>query len=86
MAADHRVFERVKDTVVNQGYCAASVVMSDALLGCDLGLDSLDLVEFEILVEEEFNIEINNRNGERFERGSAISDVVKLIEGKLSNG
>lgn len=43
----------------------------------DLGLDSLDLVEFALAVEDEFNINVPDKEITDIK---TIGDVVKLIE------
>ena len=45
-----------------------------------LGLDSLDLVEVMIEIEEVFNIEFEN---EEIEQAKTLKDVLNLIEKKL---
>lgn len=46
----------------------------------DLGLDSLDTVEFVISLEEEFDIEINDSDASATQ---VVSDIAKIIDAGL---
>jgi acyl carrier protein len=47
----------------------------------DLGADSIDLYEVVMSLEEKFNIDITDREAERF---VTVGDTIALIKGKLS--
>ncbi len=47
----------------------------------DLGADSLDLIELQMALEEEFGIEIPDEDAEKF---VTIGDMVKYVEEKTS--
>jgi acyl carrier protein len=58
------------------------VVTDDARL-TDLGADSLDVVEFVIALEEEFEIEIDDDDLPPVRDGLRVKDIVALIERKF---
>jgi acyl carrier protein len=47
----------------------------------DLGADSIDLYEVVMSLEEKFNIDITDREAQRF---VTVGDTIALIKGKLS--
>jgi acyl carrier protein len=47
----------------------------------DLGADSIDLYEVVMSLEEQFNIDITDREAQRF---VTVGDTIALIKGKLS--
>ncbi len=57
-------------------------VKPDSKLVADLGMDSLDLIETCMAVEEEFEIEISNEEAERYVTVGDIMDLVVLKGGK----
>lgn len=74
------VLQAVKDHLGNRGIDKELVVL-DANLSGDLGLDSLDTVELTLGIEERFGIEIPDSD---LEDVLTIGDTVALIERKLS--
>ena len=71
------IFEKVKAIIVEQlGVAEASITM-DASFIDDLGADSLDIVEFIMALEEEFNIEIPDADAEKV---VTVGDVVDYIK------
>jgi acyl carrier protein len=75
-----QVFEKVKTIVVDQLGVEEEEVTMQASLVDDLGADSLDLVELAMAVEEEFEIEIPDEDGEKL---ATIGGAVGYIAGKL---
>lgn len=74
------VFEKVKSVIVEQiGIDEAEVTM-DAKFSDDLGVDSLEIFEIVMSLEEAFEIEIPN---EDIENIKDIKGIVKYIEAKL---
>ena len=70
------IFEKVKTVIVEQlGIDEASVRMDSSFLD-DLGADSLDIVEFIMVLEEEFGIEIPDEDVEKI---VTVKDVVEYI-------
>ncbi|MBD5400994.1 acyl carrier protein [bacterium] len=70
-------FEKVKTIVVEKlGVDEAKVVESAKFIN-DLGADSLDVVEFVMEVEKEFDITIPDEEATKLE---TVGDAVKYIE------
>ena len=67
-------FEKVKEIIVEQLSLEESEVNEDTSFE-KLGLDSLDIVELLMAIEEEFGIEIKAE-----EAGKTVSDLVKYID------
>ena len=74
------VFEKVKNVIVEQlGLDEAEVTM-EANFADDLGVDSLEIFEIVMSLEEAFEIEIPN---EDIENIKDVKGIVKYIEEKL---
>ncbi|MBZ9689672.1 acyl carrier protein [Clostridium estertheticum] len=74
------VFEKVKKVIVDQlGLDEAEVTM-EANFADDLGVDSLEIFEIVMSLEEAFEIEIPN---EDIENIKDVKGIVKYIEAKL---
>jgi acyl carrier protein len=70
------IFEKVKTVIVEQlGIDEESVKMDSSFLD-DLGADSLDIVEFIMALEEEFGLEIPDKDVEKI---VTVKDVVEYI-------
>lgn len=76
------VFEKVKRIIVEQLSLEEEKVTLEATLTDDLGVDSLELFEVIISLEEEFNIEIPN---EEIEDIKDVKGIVAYIEKKINN-
>lgn len=70
-------FEKVKKIVVEKLSVPEEKVTEDAAFINDLGADSLDVVEFIMEVEKEFNITIPDEEAAKLEK---VSDAVKYID------
>ena len=71
------VFEKVKETVVEQlGVEEDEVTMESSFID-DLGADSLDIVELIMALEEEFDIEVPDEEAEKI---TTVGDVVEYIK------
>lgn len=57
------------------------VISLEDKVGSQLGLDSLDIVEFTLQLEEEFGLEIPD---EALEKDVTVNQVIEYIEGRLS--
>lgn len=68
------IFEKVKEIIVEQLGIDESEVKEDTSFEA-LGLDSLDVVEMLMAIEEEFGIEIKAE-----EAGKTVSELVNYIE------
>ncbi|AEG53139.1 phosphopantetheine-binding protein [Sinorhizobium meliloti] len=82
MQLEQDIFERVKLTLVNCQHFPAERIQPDSTFE-QLELDSLDAVEMVILLEEEFNIDIDD---ELVTSARSVPDVVSYIKGKSGNG
>ena len=49
----------------------------------DLGMDSLDMVELVLILEEKFEIEIPDQDAEKL---STVRDIVEYVENKKKEG
>ena len=67
-------FEKVKEIIVTELGLEESEIMEDTSFEA-LGLDSLDVVELLMAIEEEFGIEIKAE-----EAGKTVSDLVNYID------
>ena len=74
-------YEKVKAIVVDQLQQDADNVNPDSTFVDDLGADSLDIVELIMRFEDEFNIEIPDEKAEKIK---TVNDVVKYIDGNIS--
>ncbi len=75
-------FEKVKKIVVEKLGCDEAKVVESASFVNDLGADSLDVVEFVMEVEKEFDVEIpDDKAGEL----QTVGDAVKYIEENKKN-
>ena len=74
------LFEKVKQIVVKELQVPESKVTESATFEGDLNADSLDVVEVQMALEEEFGVEIPE---EDFEKIRTVGDVVRYIEEKL---
>lgn len=71
------VFEKVKEIVVEQLGVEESEVTLEASFIDDLGADSLDIVELIMALEEEFDLEIPDKEAEKI---STVGDAVEYIK------
>lgn len=51
----------------------------ESSLRTDLGLDSLDIIEFVLLLEDEFGIQISDRDADRLD---TVEQVARLVKSK----
>ncbi|GAA0116702.1 acyl carrier protein [Clostridium senegalense] len=74
------VFEKIKKVVAEQVSIDESDIKLQSTFNEELGLDSLELFEIVIALEDEFNIEIPN---EELEGISNVQGLVSYIEEKI---
>ncbi|GAA0683912.1 MULTISPECIES: acyl carrier protein [Clostridium] len=72
------VFEKVKEIVVEQLGLEGNEITEETSFD-SLGVDSLDLFQIIIEIEEAFNIQIENA-----EEMKTVKDAVKYIESKIA--
>lgn len=71
------IFEKVKDIIVDKLGVEPEEVELNASFTDDLGADSLDLFEFVMELEDEFDMEIANEDVEQIK---TVQDAVNYIE------
>ena len=76
------VFEKVKEIVVSQLGVEEDEVTLEASFVDDLGADSLDMVEFVMVLEEEFNIEVPETDADKI---VTVGDAVEYIKAHQNN-
>lgn len=70
------IFEGVKKVVMEAIAEEEKVITEDTAIVDELGLDSLDIVEMLMALEEEFDISIDDSAAEKFVK---VSDVIDYI-------
>jgi acyl carrier protein len=70
-------FDKVKDVIVDTLSCDADEIAMETSLTDDLGADSLDAVELNMALEEEFDIKIPD---EALAELKTVKDIVEYIE------
>ncbi len=70
-------FEKVKEIIVDTLGCDEGAVVLEADLKDDLGADSLDAVELNMALEEEFNLSIPDEALVNF---VTVKDIVEYID------
>jgi acyl carrier protein len=73
------VADKVKAIIADKLGVELSKVVDDARFIDDLGADSLDTVELVMALEEEFNIEISNAEGQEIQ---SVKDALSFIQNK----
>lgn len=71
-----QVTDRILDVVKNFDQVDAAKVSPDTVFAKDLGLDSLDIVEVVMAIEDEFAIEIPDTEADKI---ASIADAIKYI-------
>lgn len=74
------VFEKVKNILVKELSLDADQVTMEANLIDDLGVDSLDIFEVVMSLEEAFEIEISNDDIEDIK---TVGDIVNYIQARI---
>lgn len=74
---EEEIFEKLKEMIAEQFGIDANTIRKDSTFTDDLAADSLDIVEFVMNIEEEFNIEIADEDAEKL---ITVENVVKYIE------
>ena len=74
--SSEEVFEKVKETIIEQLGVADTAVTTEASFIDDLGADSLDIVELIMALEEDYDMEIPDADAEKI---VTVGDVVEYI-------
>jgi acyl carrier protein len=69
--------ERIKKILVDRSGVDESKITENSSFIDDLGLDSLDIVELIMLFEEEFNLEIPDKDMEKIK---TVGDLIKYLD------
>ncbi len=77
---DTNLFETIRAVIAEQLNIDASQVTPEAKFVKDLGVDSLDIVELIMALEERFGIEISDEQAEKIVN---VGDVMRYIEKQL---
>lgn len=75
------IFDKVKAVIVDTLSCEEEEVVLEASLTDDLDADSLDAVELNMALEDEFDISIPD---EELANMKTVGDIVKAVEAKIS--
>ena len=75
---EKEIFDHIV-TIIQERQGEDFVVTESLSLKDDLDADSVDLMEFILTLEDEFNIEISD---EEIDQLQSVGDVVKIIQGK----
>lgn len=71
------IFENLKSIIIEQLGVDEDMVTMEATFVDDLSADSLDIVELIMSIEEKFDMEIPDSDGEKI---VTVGDVVKYIQ------
>lgn len=71
---------KVHSLIANQLSLGEEEILSNSSFSEDLGADTLDLLEFIMALEEEFDIEIADEDVDGF---VTLQDVIRYLENKL---
>ncbi|MBA7580644.1 acyl carrier protein [Candidatus Atribacteria bacterium 1244-E10-H5-B2] len=69
--------DRIKKLIVKQSGIDESKITENSSFIDDLGLDSLDIIELIMEFEEEFDLEIPDKEAEKMK---TVGDVVKYLD------
>ncbi len=73
------VADKVKKIIADKLGVDIAKVTDEARFVDDFGADSLDTVDLVMALEEEFNIEISNKEGQEIQ---SVKDAISFIENK----
>ena len=76
------LFDDVRAVIVEQLGVKPDEVKPEASFRDDLGVDSLDVVEFIMALEEKFSIKIPDEDAQKME---TVNDAIKYVENKMNN-
>ena len=79
MIMSENVADKVKKIIADKLGVDIAKVTDEARFVDDFGADSLDTVDLVMALEEEFNIEISNKEGQEIQ---SVKDAISFIENK----
>ena len=71
------MFDKVKEILMSELQIDESLITMDAALAADLGINSLELAELVLVVEDQRGVEVNEDDLHRF---ITVGDVVDYLE------
>lgn len=77
------LWSRVHDVLVKELQVASTAITPQTDFMKDLGLDSLDLIELTMALEEEFGMEIQDEEAQKI---MTIPQLLELLEEKMAHG
>jgi acyl carrier protein len=75
------IIEKVNDFLVNEIEIEQELLVPEALLNKDLGIDSLDVVDIIVIIEQVFGVKIK---GEEMKNIKTLGEFYDFIELKIS--
>ena len=75
--SSEEIFDKVKEIIIEQLGVPESTITTEPSFIDDLGVDSLDIVELIMALEEEFDLEIPDSDAEKV---VTVGDVVEYIK------
>ena len=82
---DHeKIFQKVREVLAYEVCISENKIGKETKLGDDLKMDSLDIAEFLIVVEEEFDINFSDESQQEMKTRETVDDVASAIEGLLA--
>lgn len=76
----NEIFDKISQMIKEQMHHEDMEVTEDTSLKDELGVDSIDLMEFVVNLEDEFSIEIPDDDIETIEQ---LGDMLDYLEGRL---
>lgn len=77
LAAMKPIQDKITLILKDRFVTAQDGIKLESSLKTDLGLDSLDIIEFVLLLEDEFGIQISDRDADRLHTVEQIARLVK---------
>lgn len=71
------MFDKVKEILMSELQIDESLITMDAALAADLGINSLELAELVLVVEDQLGVEVNEDDLHHF---ITVGDVVDYLE------
>ena len=75
------IIDRLKELLAEQFEMDAETITADTDIMTDLGADSLDVVEFIMMIEEEFDINISDEHSYESKTVGEIADYIESLLG-----
>jgi acyl carrier protein len=76
------IIEKVNEFLINEIEIEQDLLTPNALLNKDLGIDSLDVVDIVVIIEQVFGVKIK---GEEMKNIKTLGEFYNFIEEKIKN-